>query len=171
MNLHKIMKSKCYQSTRIIICISLFVLMAFSGPEEAEREVDRELLLELINSYRTSGVECGGEYQPPVDPLTWNDSLAAAAQAHSDDMFENDFLSHTGSDNSLLAGRIDLTGYDWRTIGENIAMVHREAEHRVVEGWITSPQHCMNIMRADFEEMGVARTGKFWTQVLAKPRH
>lgn len=152
----------------------VFVTLLFAfrpaGADEVTKVVDKALLLELINGYRISGAECGGEYHPPAQPLTWNDTLATAAQIHSDDMYENDFLAHTGSDDSVLADRIDRVGYDWRTIGENIALVHREAEHRVVEGWMTSPQHCVNIMRGDFEEMGVARTEKFWTQVLAKPK-
>ena len=165
------MNWRCFHGKLFLLFIILFASLSHSPAGEVPREVDRELLLELINDHRISGAECGGEFQPPAEPLGWSDSLAVSAQIHSDDMYENDFLAHTGSDGSVLADRIDRVGYDWRTIGENIAMVHREAEHRVVEGWMASPQHCLNIMRADFEEMGVARTGKFWTQVLAKPRH
>ncbi len=152
------------------VFVTLLLALSPAGADEINRTVDKTLLLELINDHRISGTECGGEYQPPAEPLTWNDTLAVAAQIHSDDMYGNDFLAHTGSDGSVLADRIDRVGYDWRTIGENVAMVHREAEYRVVEGWMASPQHCLNIMRGDFEEMGAARSDKFWTQVLAKPR-
>lgn len=43
--------------------------------------------------------------------LNANDKLAAAAQAHSDDMACNNFLSHTGSNGSNVHGRVVAAGY------------------------------------------------------------
>ncbi|MBL7110645.1 MAG: hypothetical protein ISS19_01740 [Bacteroidales bacterium] len=45
-----------------------------------------------------------------------------AAQDHSDDMDENNNLSHTGSDGSSAGDRLDSIGYKWSTCGENIAV-------------------------------------------------
>lgn len=45
-----------------------------------------------------------------------------------------------------------------------------------MEGWLLSPGHCANIMKADYTEMGAAYALKradntiMWTQVLGRPR-
>lgn len=56
----------------------------------------------------------------PTQPLAWNDSLAGAAQAHSQDMASNGFQSHTGSDGSTPSQRTQRAGYNnMRSMGEN----------------------------------------------------
>jgi uncharacterized protein YkwD len=47
----------------------------------------------------------------PRQPLAWSDQLGAAAQAHSQDMANNNFESHTGSDGSTVLDRLDRAGY------------------------------------------------------------
>ncbi len=44
-------------------------------------------------------------------PLAWNDALGSAAQGHSQDMYANNFQSHTGSDGSSPSDRISNAGY------------------------------------------------------------
>jgi uncharacterized protein YkwD len=56
-----------------------------------------------------------------LPPLAANAALATAAQAHSNDMANNNFFSHTGSDGSNPGQRISRAGYSWYTYGENIA--------------------------------------------------
>src|SRR5271157_31967 len=57
---------------------------------------------------------------PPQPPLDWNPDLAAAAQAHSDDMATNQFESHTGSDGSSPDQRMQQAGYtNASSTGEN----------------------------------------------------
>ena len=60
-------------------------------------------------------------------------------------------------------------------MGENIAYGPKSAEE-VVQGWLSSPGHCENIMDPRFAEMGIAyapgrasRRGLYWVQVLADP--
>ena len=128
------------------------------------------LLVEETNRYRKMGARCGNQYFPPVEPVVWNERLAEAAQLHSSDMNENQFFEHTGTGGSTLVNRIELTGYRYRNIGENIAMGETQTEVIVVEGWMNSPGHCRNIMNGSFTEMGVARSGIYWTQVFGRPR-
>ena len=115
------------------------------------------------------GARCGNQYFPPVEPVVWNERLAEAAQLHSNDMNENQFFEHTGTGGSTLVNRVDLAGYQYRNIGENIAMGETQTEVAVVEGWMNSPGHCRNIMNGLFTEMGVARSGIYWTQVFGRP--
>ena len=39
-------------------------------------------------------------------------------------------------------------------------------ERAVIQGWLSSPAHCANIMNPHVKEMGVAHKGKYWTQVF-----
>lgn len=123
-------------------------------------------LLDLVNSYRTSGCTCGTVYYPPVNPLIWNDTLEVAAQKHSDDMNAKQYFSHTGSDGSNTGDRLSRLNYIYATYGENIAEGYAN-EADVMVGWIKSPGHCQNIMNGDFTQMGVATSGKYWTQVFS----
>ncbi len=132
--------------------------------------INSNLLVEETNKYRRMGARCGNQYFPPVEPVVWNENLAAAARLHSNDMKENDFFEHTGTGGSTLVSRVEQVSYRYRTIGENIAMGETQTEVTVVEGWINSPGHCRNIMNGSFTEMGVARSGFYWTKVFGRPR-
>jgi uncharacterized protein YkwD len=56
----------------------------------------------------------------PQPPLAWNNQLAQAASAHSQDMANNGYQSHTGSDGSSPQQRIQQAGYsNPTTSGEN----------------------------------------------------
>jgi len=150
--------------------LALFCMCTIGAPEmETERitEVDRELLLQLVNSVRASGCDCKSEgFFAPTSPVVWNDTLELAAKDHCDDMLKNKFFSHTGSDDSNPGVRLARRNYSWTTYGENISHGH-QTERSVVEGWIKSAGHCRNIMNPNFKEMGVAKAGDYWTQVFA----
>ena len=127
---------------------------------------DKELLLQLVNSYRTAGCNCGSKYFPPVEKLVWSDTLTLAAKDHSLDMDRNKFFRHRGSDGSSVGDRVKKHNYIWSAVGENIAQGY-PTEEAVIRGWINSPGHCENIMNASFREMGIATSGVNWTQVFA----
>ena len=131
-----------------------------------ESSVNKELVLQLINTYRTSDCDCGsaGNFAPAT-PVIWNDTLELAAIVHSSDMFANNFFSHTGSDGSNMSERIKRLGYNWTTCGENIGKGYKN-EEQMVTGWINSPGHCSNIMNPNFREIGAAKIGDYWTLVL-----
>lgn len=155
----------------IIALIAPLILIAYSNDDatpEPNRELDKNIVLSLVNEYRTTGADCGEEYHAPVDPLQWNDKLQSAAQAHSDDIHENEFMGHSGSDGSSPGDRLNRVDYHWSTYGENVAMGETLTEETVVDGWMASPSHCKNIMNGSFEEMAVARTEMYWTQVFAR---
>jgi len=125
-------------------------------------------LLRLVNEYRSKGCNCGTTAMPPVAALVWNTKLETAATKHSQEMEKTNVFSHKGQNGSNAGQRISAEGYTWRTWGENIANGSLD-EKSVMEGWISSEGHCKNIMNANFKEMGVGKSGKFWTQVLAAP--
>lgn len=122
-------------------------------------------LLDLVNEVRTKGCNCSGTNMPAVPALTWNDQLGQAAFGHSEDMKENNFFDHDGSDGSKVSTRVSAVGYTWTAVGENIAS-GQITEQEVMTSWLLSELHCKNIMSALFKEMGVGRSGNYWTQVL-----
>lgn len=125
--------------------------------------LDQATLLQLVNDTRQSGCTCGSTVMPPVAAVTWNDQLATAALNHGNDMYTENYFSHTGSNGSSAGERITATGYTWKAYGENIAKGH-PTEKAVIEGWLNSEGHCKNIMSPLFKEMGAARVGSYWTQ-------
>ena len=131
---------------------------------------------QLINAARSESRYCGNERFEATSPVDWNDQLANAAYLHSRDMARNNLFSHTGSDGTNAGARIDKTGYQARTWGENIAAGYPSLGS-VIEGWIESPGHCSNIMNPNFTEIGLASAeqsgnayGIYWTLVLAAAR-
>ena len=86
---------------------------------------------------------------------------------------EQALLDHINSARSQ--GRVTEAGYRWSAVGENIAAGQKSVDE-VVAGWLSSPGHCANIMKAEFTAMGAARVeasdprySPLWTQVFARP--
>lgn len=125
--------------------------------------VNKTLMLQLVNEVRRKGCQCGDTYYPSAGALTWNEQLEKAALGHSSDMQQKNYFSHTAPDGSNAGMRIEKTGYNWLTYGENIGMGYKN-EKEVVEAWLQSPGHCKNLMNKSYKEMGVARVGAYWTQ-------
>lgn len=162
------MKSSLYS-------LPLFLTLLMSGhrgligthaADARSPSLDKNLLLTLVNAARKKGCNCGNAYYSPAPPLTWNEQLEAAAAVHSADMSRQHFFSHTGSDGTTAGERIEGAGYRWKGYGENIAEGYR-SEDEVIKGWLISPGHCKNIMDKNFKEMGISRSGNYWTQVFA----
>ncbi|TAF64494.1 MAG: CAP domain-containing protein [Cytophagales bacterium] len=126
-------------------------------------------MLDLINQTRTAGCVCGTTNMPPVAALKWNTKLEDAAYKHSLDMKTKNYFDHNNKEGQNPGARITQTGYSWSTYGENIALGYT-TEKAVMDGWIKSEGHCKNIMNGSFTEVGVGRSGNYWTQVFAKPK-
>lgn len=106
---------------------------------------------------------------PALNPLTYNSLLQGAAQTHANDMSDNDFFSHTGSDGKSVADRVTAQGYNWTTVMENIAMGQTSASE-ALDGWQNSPPHNDAILSSIPTEFALAwAPGNYWVMVLAKP--
>ena len=132
-------------------------------------------MLQRINAARARGRVCGSTSMPAAPPLGWNSRLFSAAARHSRDMARNNEFSHTSLDGRKLDQRVSNEGYAWSGVGENIA-AGQSSVNAVVAGWLSSPGHCTNIMRASYVHVGVSCVqqsgtayGRYWTMVLANP--
>ncbi len=88
-------------------------------------------------------------------PLKLHEALRTAARQHAQDMAENNFFDHIGSDGSTLVDRINRVNYpNWLYAAENIAAgFARPAD--VVQAWLDSPYHRANLLHPDLKEIGV----------------
>lgn len=133
-------------------------------------------ILTLANAARAKARSCGAKRYAAAPPLAWNAALADAARAHSDDMANNNYFAHEDKDGTRAAERAQQAGYRWKRIGENIAAGQDSAKN-AVDGWLSSPGHCANLMNPQFREMGAAYAINeksdlliYWTQVFGTPR-
>ncbi|WP_436850383.1 CAP domain-containing protein, partial [Streptomyces massasporeus] len=99
--------------------------------------------------------------------VTANDRLTRAADDYSDVMASSGVMSHTGPDGSTMTTRVEAAGYQWSTLGENIARGQADAAS-VMKSWMNSPGHRANILNCSFKELGVGvhfgDGGPWWTQ-------
>lgn len=106
-------------------------------------------------------------------PVSYDARLGRAAQRHANDMQQNNFLLHTGSDGSSVGDRVTAEGYTWRTVGENIAQGQQD-EEAALRGWVNSPGHQRNNINPAFEDFAIAKAGtgsqQYWVLVLAAER-
>ncbi|WP_461006033.1 CAP domain-containing protein [Streptomyces capparidis] len=105
-----------------------------------------------------------------LPPLAPDPRLAAAAQAHSDDMAARGFYAHVTPEGRQPWDRAAAAGCSHRGIGENIACGQR-GPAEVVRGWMDSTGHRANILKPEFTHLGVGyapggRAGTYWTQLF-----
>ncbi|MBO9152904.1 CAP domain-containing protein [Chitinophaga sp. GCM10012297] len=175
------MSLKLVRFVPLIVVISLFLASCGKEPlvqprqeeeetgpgtvDVVENNVDKDLLLQLVNNVRAKGCNCKGTWMPPVEPVKWNVLLELAAAKHSNDMRDKKYFDHTSPSGSTPQSRVTATGFNYTWMGENIASGPSK-EETVINGWLGSEGHCKNIMSPNFREMGVGRAGSLWTQVF-----
>ena len=99
--------------------------------------------------------------------LLIDETLRSIARSHSSDMVKHNLFSHSGSNGSTPASRIEATGYRL-AYGENIAWGQRTAAS-VVTAWMNSAPHRANILNCSYNHTGVGVAYKsdgtpYWTQ-------
>lgn len=94
-------------------------------------------------------------------PFAWQANLAAAAQAHSQDLAAHHFCSHNGSDGSNPGTRIARAGYRARAWGETVGC-GQQTPGDVVNAWMNSPGH-RAILMGQYQHAGVGHAGNYWT--------
>jgi uncharacterized protein YkwD len=118
---------------------------AFGGPTHRSA-ISVEALVEAMNAQRAAY---------GMRPLRLNEQLSLAAGDRVNDMFAKHYFNHVSPDGVDPFTWADKRGYDYAAIGENLAVGYRTAED-VVDGWMHSPGHRANILKGDFDEIGIA---------------
>lgn len=139
-------------------------------------DIFAQQVVAAVNLARSQARTCGDTAYPAVGPLTWNARAAHAALLESEWMLQANTFGHAWPGGELVWDRLTMSGYRWSKADENIAAGYRSLDE-AMQAWIDSPPHCVALMRADIEELGVAlvpgRDGStylsYWTMVLATP--
>jgi uncharacterized protein YkwD len=118
-----------------------------------------EAFVDLMNEHRVD-VGC--------DPLQWSPNVADVAQAHSSDMVERGFFSHTNPDGESPFQRLANAGIEYSLAAENIAYGYPDAQ-AVLEGWLGSPGHRANIENCALTHHGVGLVDSYWTHLFVTP--
>ena len=88
--------------------------------------------------------------------LRYDATLDAAAEAKLKDMFDRQYFAHESPTGEGPADVIGKAGYDYVTVGENLALGNFADDRELVQAWMDSPGHRANILDAKFTEIGVA---------------
>lgn len=124
-------------------------------------QVSEARMLELVNAERA---------KVGAKPLIVDSTIVAVARAHSRDMWERGYFSHTNPDGETPFDRMRAGGVRFATAGENLALAPTvELAH---QGLMNSPGHRRNILDPNFGRIGIGTIdgdiyGKMYTQNFA----
>lgn len=88
-----------------------------------------------------------------ASPLTMCGTLQSAAQGYSEEMVRTDTFSHTSPSGLAPVDRAQAGGYGSSYVGENIAAGYASVADAMT-GWINSPGHYANLIKADYTHVG-----------------
>ncbi|HMF89262.1 MAG TPA: CAP domain-containing protein [Candidatus Angelobacter sp.] len=89
-----------------------------------------------------------------LEKLEWNAKLAAAAQAHTEELARHGDLSHAFPGELPLEQRVGATGERFDAVAENVAAADNVDDAHL--GFMHSPGHRGNILAAKYNAVGIA---------------
>jgi uncharacterized protein YkwD len=108
-----------------------------------------------------------GRVKAGLPALVWDPQIASVARAHSVDMRNRNFYSHTNPDGQNFAQRLRSAGVSFHNAGENLARtsnVSNPATSANAE-FLQSEGHLRNLLNPRFRRcgVGVSRSGNtYW---------
>jgi uncharacterized protein YkwD len=148
---------------------SIYITVQACTAGTIELNSDEKRILDLQNQARTSrGEKVLCVHYP---------ALTEAARAHSQDMLDRDYSSHTSPDGETVKQRLErfgytFNGYSYYAYGENIAWgsgtTYASADY-LFKWWMRSKEHRRNILKDSFREVGIGvKTGTYKTYTNTK---
>lgn len=89
-------------------------------------------------------------------PLQQSSRLDQAAQLKLQDMFQNQYFAHVSPAGKDAGDFAQSVGYEFITIGENLALGNYKDDKTLVQAWMDSPGHRANILGSKYTEIGIA---------------
>lgn len=125
--------------------ISLILFFGFILTAQAS-EINAENVVKYVNEARV---------KEGLRKLTVSEKLTEVATAKVNDMVANKYFAHTSPKGFNPWHWFELSGYDYKYAGENLAINFITAEAQQ-EAWMKSPTHKKNILNVNYSEIGVA---------------
>lgn len=91
-----------------------------------------------------------------LSKLSENYLLDRDAQMKLDDMFAKQYFEHVSPTGVGPADLAQAVGYAYVVVGENLALGDFGSDDGVVTAWMNSPGHRANILKPQYQEIGVA---------------
>lgn len=88
--------------------------------------------------------------------LKSNTDLDKIAELRLDDMFKKQYFEHVSPTGESASDEADNVGYEYISIGENIALGNFDNDEALVQAWMNSPGHRANILNHSYKEIGIA---------------
>jgi uncharacterized protein YkwD len=133
----------------LLLIALLFTLLPVASIASDEAEITPDEVIYFTNQER---VKRG------LTPLEVNPELSRAASAKARDMLESQYYAHAEWERFIRGA-----GYNYCLAGENLALNYTDADE-LVEAWMGSPDHRHNLLKAGYNEIGVAIVkGRFKT--------
>jgi len=121
-------------------------LLAFDTSRPRTGAMSPEALVAAMNEERAAA---------GLPPLRLNAALCEAADDRMHDMFTKHYFEHISPDGIDPFTWAERRGYDYRSIGENLAVDYPRASD-VVYGWMHSDGHRANVLGRDYCDIGIA---------------
>jgi hypothetical protein len=142
----------------LVVALAAVLIVGVAGvdgrADAAAYDPEEIQFLELINGYRADN---------GLKALLLSDTLAVAAEHHSQDMARYSYFAHnTAASSYYEAGyqpwdRMEKEGYKYNTYkGENIAAGYESAEE-AFRAWRNSPSHNQAMLDGRYRVIGIAR--------------
>ncbi|MCS6789305.1 MAG: CAP domain-containing protein, partial [Patescibacteria group bacterium] len=113
-------------------------------------------ILKWTNFYR---------FQNNLKELNENNILDKIATLRAKDMFEKQYFAHYSNEGIGSPQIAKEVGYEYISIGENIALGNFKDDKELVDAWMNSPGHRKNILDSKYNEIGIAlMKGDFYNQ-------
>jgi uncharacterized protein YkwD len=117
-------------------------------PDAQNGQVVAQATLCLLNEQRAAA---------DLRPLASSEPLTELSAAYAGYLVSHQYFEHTTPSGVTLEQRLAIIAYRWQEAGENLAWgqgtLSTPAER--VAGWMASPPHRANILRAAFREVGI----------------
>lgn len=105
---------------------------------------DAEAVFVLLNKARVDAGQA---------PLAWSPALAEVGQDHATEMYLTGYFSHVSPTSGTIGDRLAARSLTYRLAGENLALA--ASPDLVHEGLMESPSHRENILRPEFDRVGI----------------
>lgn len=126
-----------------------------SSPSSFEEQV-----AQLVNQQRTKA---------GLKPLTHRADVKNVAQKKAQDMINSNYFSHTSPNYGSPFDMLKTFGISYSYAGENIAKGQKTPQE-VMNAWMNSSGHRANILKPEYDAIGVGYYHGAWVQMFIKGR-
>ncbi|MBI1971646.1 MAG: hypothetical protein HYS52_02255 [Candidatus Wildermuthbacteria bacterium] len=116
-------------------------------PPQAASVLTKQGVLQWTNVHR---------FQSGLVSLLSNARLDVAASKKLQDMFARQYFAHVAPTGEGAGDLAKDAGYEFISIGENLALGNYQDDKALAQAWMDSPGHRANILKGSHREIGIA---------------